>query len=193
MSRWAVASLVFGLFGGSLFSVVFGIIALRRIRERGQRGRGFAIAGLVLSGLWTLLIVFGIGVGVTGGVDRDPSGRIAEAGSISVFDVREGDCLRELPDEGDENRSVEAVPCAEPHRAVAYALFDVSGGDDWPGQQAVDAQAEQGCTRRVPQSAASAGGEVFFLQPTEQSWETRDDRTVVCLATFATPRTGPLL
>lgn len=60
MSRWAVASLVFGLFGGSLFSVVFGIIALRRIRARGQRGRGFAIAGLVLSGLWTLLIVFGI-------------------------------------------------------------------------------------------------------------------------------------
>lgn len=35
-----------------VFSVVFGIIALRRIKARGQNGRALAIAGLVISWTW---------------------------------------------------------------------------------------------------------------------------------------------
>ena len=38
-SGFAIASFVFGLIGGVILSVVFGIIALRRISRRGLRGR----------------------------------------------------------------------------------------------------------------------------------------------------------
>ena len=59
----AIASFVLGLLWfwwiGSILAVVFGHIALREIRRRGQRGHGIAIAGAVLGwiGVATLVIV----------------------------------------------------------------------------------------------------------------------------------------
>lgn len=60
---WAVASLVCSLFGwvclliGALLGVVFGFVALNQIKRTGQKGRGMAIAGIVIG---FLLIVVGI-------------------------------------------------------------------------------------------------------------------------------------
>ncbi|WP_345439267.1 DUF4190 domain-containing protein [Actinoallomurus vinaceus] len=52
MSGLAVASFVFGLTGClSLFGVILGISALRQIKRDGDRGRGFAITGIVLGGI----------------------------------------------------------------------------------------------------------------------------------------------
>jgi hypothetical protein len=53
---------------GSILAVVFGHIALRQTARSGERGRGMAIAGLVLGylGLATLVVVL-IGVAVVGG------------------------------------------------------------------------------------------------------------------------------
>jgi Domain of unknown function (DUF4190) len=59
----AVASLVCSLFGwvclfiGALLGVIFGFIALAQIKRTGQRGRGMAIAGIVIG---AVLIVLGI-------------------------------------------------------------------------------------------------------------------------------------
>jgi hypothetical protein len=59
----AIASLVCSLFGwiclfiGALLGVIFGFIALSQIKRTGQRGRGMAIAGIVIG---TVLIVLGI-------------------------------------------------------------------------------------------------------------------------------------
>ena len=50
---------MFGIIGGVLISVICGIIGLRRAKA-GQGGRGMAIAGLVLSALWVLVLVAGI-------------------------------------------------------------------------------------------------------------------------------------
>ena len=50
---WAVVSLITGVIGMVLLSVIFGIVGLNRAKY-GQGGRGLAIAGLVLSGLWVL-------------------------------------------------------------------------------------------------------------------------------------------
>jgi hypothetical protein len=51
-SGYAIASLVLGItwwgWIGSVLAVIFGHIGLAQIRERGQGGRGMAIAGLVL-------------------------------------------------------------------------------------------------------------------------------------------------
>ena len=67
---FAVASLIFGILGGILFSVVFGIVALGQIKRRNQSGKGMAVAGLVLSGVWLLVIVVGIGAAICRGLPR---------------------------------------------------------------------------------------------------------------------------
>jgi hypothetical protein len=60
---WAVVSFVLGLVGVIVLSVVCGIVALSQAK-RGGGGRGLAIAGLVLSGLWMLpfiaIVVYGV-------------------------------------------------------------------------------------------------------------------------------------
>ena len=48
---FAVASLIFGLLGG-LLGLIFGIIALNQIKKNGGKGKGLAIAGIVLFILW---------------------------------------------------------------------------------------------------------------------------------------------
>jgi Domain of unknown function (DUF4190) len=42
---------------GSVVSLVLGLVALKQIRARNQGGRGIAIAGIVLSGLWLLILI----------------------------------------------------------------------------------------------------------------------------------------
>ena len=64
----AVASLVCSLFGwlciiGPLLGLIFGFVALSQINQTGQRGRGMAIAGIVIGGI---LIALGIGLGILG-------------------------------------------------------------------------------------------------------------------------------
>ena len=51
------------------------------------------------------------------------------------------------------------------------AVFDMSGGDDFPGVDDVDQAAIQGCPEDT----------VTYLFPTEESWEQIDDREIVCL------------
>jgi hypothetical protein len=57
---FAVASLILGILGVVILSVIFGCVALSQIRRRGDDGSGLAIAGLVLSGVWTALILIGV-------------------------------------------------------------------------------------------------------------------------------------
>jgi hypothetical protein len=66
INRMAIASLVCSLFGwlcfvGPLFGLIFGFVALNQIRQTGQRGRGMALAGIVLGGI---LVVLTIAVGL---------------------------------------------------------------------------------------------------------------------------------
>jgi hypothetical protein len=61
MSGLAIASLVLGVVGALLLtavlSVILGITALADIRKTGKRGKGLAITGLVLSGIWLSIII----------------------------------------------------------------------------------------------------------------------------------------
>jgi hypothetical protein len=66
MSAFAVSSFVLSvvwLYGlGSILAIIFGHISLNHIRKRGERGRGLAIAGLIigyvgLAGLIAIIII----------------------------------------------------------------------------------------------------------------------------------------
>ena len=61
-NKMAVASLVCSLFGwlcvvGPLFGMIFGFVALNQIKETGQRGRGLALAGIILGGILVVLVI----------------------------------------------------------------------------------------------------------------------------------------
>src|SRR5262245_48757106 len=63
---FAIAGFVAGLVGAFVLGPVLSIIGLRRIKRHGGRGRGLAIAGLVLSGFWAGAIALAVAVGLYG-------------------------------------------------------------------------------------------------------------------------------
>lgn len=175
---FATASLGFGVIGGILLAVPFGIVGLKRSRVSGV-GRGRAIAGLILSGVWALLIGAGVAVG-------------AISGGTSSLDVKAGDCLRELPT-GTRIVTVPVVACDQPHVGEAYALLEIPKGG-FPGGAAVEAftqNCDAALQRYAPGAYADDSVGIYTLYPTRLSWSF-GDRVVTCIAVTETPRTGSI-
>lgn len=177
---WAIVSLVFGLLGGVLISVVCGIVGLQRAK-RGQGGRGMAIAGLVLSGLWVLVLAAGVLFYF-----------ILGRGTVGANEVAAGDCLKQLPDSG-LVVTVDTVECGQPHTGEIFSVMTMPDGD-FPGQFAIE-QYQNKCApelaRYSPEASSDPEVGLFVLYPSEDSWR-EGDRTVTCIATTEIPRTGTL-
>ncbi len=86
---FAITSLVLGILGicgiSSIVSIIFGILALRRIGRGERTGKGLAIAGIICSALWIVLLVVLIIVGIANQspFERDSSGAITHSGKVS--------------------------------------------------------------------------------------------------------------
>lgn len=177
---WAVISLIFGVLGGVLISVICGIVGLNRAKK-GQGGRGMAIAGLVLSGLW----IVGIAALVAFLVFFDK-------GTVSATEVKAGDCLKELPASG-LVITVDTAPCGEPHTGEIFSVMKMPEGD-FPGQFAIE-EYQNKCAPELakysPEAAEDPDVGLFVLYPSEDSWG-QGDRTVTCIATTDSPRSGTL-
>jgi hypothetical protein len=197
---FAVLALVCGVLafcGLGLLSIVFGILALVQCRKTGQKGRGMAITGMILTGAWVAIGVIVAIVIVAAGVvaERDSDGTLTESGRITVTTLQPGDCIERLQ-EGRSIESVPAVPCSEPHMGEVYALFNLTDGD-WPGENIVLEQAEVGCVDRLFDYSQSAfddeSVDIFYFHPTRLSWQT-GDREVVCVTYYYLdgPRTGSI-
>ena len=177
---WAVISLIFGVLGGVLISVICGIVGLNRAKK-GQGGRGMAIAGLVLSGLW----IVGIAALVAFLVFFDK-------GTVSATEVKAGDCLKELPASG-LVITVDTAACGEPHTGEIFSVMKMPEGD-FPGQFAIE-EYQNKCAPELakysPEAAEDPDVGLFVLYPSEDSWG-QGDRTVTCIATTDSPRSGTL-
>lgn len=112
---------------------------------------------------------------------RDDTGAIIQGGGLGAFAVKVGDCFN-VPTE-ELIQSLEAVPCTDPHDAEAYASFD-QVGSAYPGAEAVTDASFFGCYDRyeayvgVPWEDSEL--DIWFLEPTRESWEEVDDREVTC-------------
>ena len=177
---WAVISLIFGVLGGVLISVICGIVGLNRAKK-GQGGRGMAIAGLVLSGLWIVGIVALVAFLV-----------FFDKGTVSATEVNAGDCLKELPASG-LVITVDTAPCGEPHTGEIFSVMKMPEGD-FPGQFAIE-EYQNKCAPELakysPEAAEDPDVGLFVLYPSEDSWG-QGDRTVTCIATTDSPRSGTL-
>ena len=119
---------------------------------------------------------------------RDDSGEIVEGGEIGVFAVQEGDCIS-WPTDSESVAAFDGVSCDEPHDGEIYELFDITGFDDFPGDDLVSEQADQGCFDAFEPfvGIAFVESEFFFTRfvPTQETWDDLDDREVICIITPA--------
>jgi hypothetical protein len=177
---WAIVSLVSGVLGGVLISVVCGIVGLRKARE-GHGGRGLAIAGLVLSGLWVVVLIAGVAFYFAMG-----------KGTVTATNVAVGDCLAEIPD-GSRVLTVKTVGCDQQHAGEVFAVLNMPDGD-FPGEATVE-KFSDGCGPALASYAPAIVDDpsigVYVLYPTQETWD-QGDRAVTCVATLEPPRTGSI-
>ena len=122
---FAIAAFVAGLVGMVVLAPVFSIVALRRIRRTGDRGRSLAITALMLTGCWLAVIALIAALAVWGN-------REAGVGnSTPVANIRVGQCFD--ADLGKSTLLVAKIAdCTGPHAGEAYATASASlaGLDD---------------------------------------------------------------
>ncbi|GAA2468035.1 DUF4190 domain-containing protein [Winogradskya humida] len=177
----AVVSLALSLAGVGLVGFVVGIFALRQIKERGERGRGLAIAGVVIP---CVLVVAASVVGAVGVVlaARKPAqADVAVAAPFARPSLGVGDCVRELGASFDPN-NMPVVDCGESHTAEVYTIFSFPPGE-YPGEAAIEAEADEHCSQAFEPYAAKDGNEgmdIYYTYPSKDSWLA--DRAVTCVA-----------
>lgn len=160
-------------------ALVLGIVALRRTSTRGTRGRGLAVAAIVLGALGTLGVVVAVVVGfVNAQATRPLPGDVGSARDAHAVQLVTGTCIAELPDDGTVD-VVRVVPCAQEHEAQVVTEFDFAQDAVWPGQQAADARVARACV--LDEDETAAGVRPVTWSPTEQGWS-RGDRRGLCLA-----------
>jgi len=178
----AVLGFVFSLIAVIPVAVVLCVVALNRIPRLAQKGKGLAIAGLVITGAWVLgLSVLGFLFGTDGEPDRDASGQVTTTQTTRPNKLRVGDCVTELKEGDVENIGIQ--PCDRPNGGKVFAVFDLPTGK-WPGLATVQAAAEKGCTDRFKAAKLKAEkpSDIFFLHPVEDGWALGDRGTTCLLA-----------
>jgi hypothetical protein len=104
---------------------------------------------------------------------------------IAVFKVKVGDCLNGDAGSGAVD-SMTRVGCGEPHLYEAYHLEAMPDGD-FPGEKKVSDLGESVCKANfaafVGKSFDDSELTLTSLYPTDQSWNSQNDRELVCLIT----------
>jgi hypothetical protein len=170
----ATVSIVTGVIGCVPLSALFGGLALRRIKRDGLRGRGRAIAGLALSGLWVLAAVAAALWFAFGNDTLDSSGPF-----------RVGDCIAEYSP-STPRMTVSPVSCSDPHIGEVFAIVRTEGFST--GQDVYDKR----CRAELDEYARSTDGvRVFGWGPGSPEWKS-GNRAVLCVAMTESPGTGSI-
>ncbi|WP_308298802.1 DUF4190 domain-containing protein [Streptomyces sp. GESEQ-35] len=182
VNGFAIASLVTGILCFvPAVGLVLGLIGLSQIRKRGERGKGMAIAGSVLSFvglvLWAVLLS-------TGAASDFWEGFKEGARDDSSLSLKKGECF-DSPDglEG-FTYDVESVPCAGRHDGEVFAAVEMPGGS-YPGDDEVTEVADDKCYALQDSYAMDAWAvpdhiDVYYLTPTRESWRL-GDREITCV------------
>nr|WP_234311915.1 DUF4190 domain-containing protein [Streptomyces griseus] len=162
--------------------LVLGLIALGQIRRRGERGKGFAVAGAILSSVGLALWVVTLATGALSAAWDD----IKEgSGNTSSFSLTKGDCFDD-PSGSLEGVTydVDKVPCDGTHDGEVFASFKMAGSS-YPGDDKVTDTADDKCYALQDSYAMDAWAlpddvDVYYFTPTRQSWRI-GDREVTCV------------
>ena len=110
---------------------------------------------------------------------------------LAVVDATTGQCFDEAADLGaiSQLAVVTEVSCAAPHDYEVFADFavDIDGDAPFPGSSPIQDEAAATCPvsfeAYTGRAYNRAGPELYAaMWPTEESWNTADDRTILCVA-----------
>jgi hypothetical protein len=211
---FAIAAFVLGLVGASILGLIFAIVALGQIRRSRQRGKGLAIAGLVLSLIWGAVSVGYLVLHSPGAPAKQPvsagthspspasskspasspsAGPSRSGGqTANVFSLRTGDCFQNPPASQTVLgiTYVTVVSCTTPHNAQVFVEFSAAG-TSYPGSAALKDQADRGChaliAKNVQTSKITNTMSLRYLYPLPTSWA-GGHRTVSCLIVDSKPK-----
>jgi hypothetical protein len=137
-----------------------------------------AVAAVTLSGCSVLNTI-------TNTTPRDASGTPTAANdNADVFSIKVGDCLNDATASGTVT-TAPIVPCTQPHDSEAYKSITIPGGTAaaFPGEDAVKAQADQGCADAFPAFIGikydDSNLSISYYFPTSDSWK-NGDRAILC-------------
>ncbi|MFD8215922.1 DUF4190 domain-containing protein [Streptomyces sp. NPDC059697] len=179
--------------------LVLGIVALAQIKKRGERGKGLAVGGMVMSSLGVALLVLAVATGgardfwdgFKGGMN-DPAGKGTGAGT--VFSLRKGDCFDE-PGDSPKGTTVriDKVPCAARHHAEVIANFATSGAR-YPGRGSLLDVADAKCRafeRAYTMDAWAVPDDVrlYHFIPTRDSWNL-GRHSIICMLESGDGKSG---
>ena len=110
---------------------------------------------------------------------------VATAGACAnVPTAAVGECLDSSELGDGEVSSLPTFPCENPHDLEVYEVANLPDGE-FPGDDEVQDAAENLCVAAFEPYVGSpyAESELFinFLTPTQDTWESNDDREVICL------------
>jgi len=187
---FAIAGFVLSLPGMVPLAVIFSIIGLVKARAAHQKGKGLAIAGLVISAVWVLVVVLGVAAFLSGRADRDASGAVVKPGTVDVLSLRVGDCVQLPTDSTFDTAKLPAVPCSQLHDGEVYVVGSLGLTGTYPGEAVVTKAAQEVCGAAfepfVGTSYDQSSIDVTYLFPRQREWQL-GDRGVTCILT---PRTG---
>ncbi|MEV5310028.1 DUF4190 domain-containing protein [Streptomyces sp. NPDC052610] len=178
----AIAALVLGVLCFlPAVGLVLGLIALRQIKRKGERGKGLAIAGSVLSSvglaLWAVAVPTGVAADFWEGFKEGAAGETLSVDKGQCFDAPGGSLEGVTYD-------LDVVPCAGEHDGEVFATVTLPGGS-FPGDDHVTAVAEDKCYTLQSDYALDLWAlprhvDVYYLTPTRQSWRL-GDREITCI------------
>lgn len=176
--------------------IILGVLGLKATSGTdAKKGRGLAIAGIVLSILGSIAIVAGLAVFLTQADD------VGDALGDTVNDAIEGvesglpgyyaagDCVTGANQAATEGTAESAdgvvvADCSEPHDGEVFFVGN-SQYTEFPGDDAIFAENEDMCLANFESYVAIAYElsefEIVSLYPTQSSWEA-GDREQVCIA-----------
>lgn len=157
------------------------------MRLRTRRTLQLAGSALALSAALTgCSALDGILGGAPQDVERDDEGRPTEEKEIDIFALQVGDCLTEAAFTGGETDVAPVVPCEQPHPYEVYHEFELEDGE-FPGTDAIEGPATEQCSAAFTEFVGLPFEEstlkITWFEPTQESWDSADDRLVQCIVT----------
>lgn len=132
-----------------------------------------------------LAVLLTSGCGVFGGSGSSKS-------TVSVFDVKPGQCFDPPGTVKSELSKLKSVPCDQPHTQESYASVpytnkDGSEASAYPGDAALKTFADGACAQQyagyVGRDYLDSSYFFTYLLPSARGWEQQKDRNVLCFVT----------
>jgi hypothetical protein len=153
--------------------------------DRRARSAIIVLSVCVLGAVLAVVALVALGDDDDGGAQAEGTTTTQPEGDpVAVDRIEVGTCFNDAGDEGAfDYTDLPVVDCEEPHDNEVYHLFDASGGEEYPGNEAIAEVTRDGCLEAFEPYVGKAYAESAFLilpiPPSEASWE-GGDREVVC-------------